>query len=36
MTSIGLPKTEPVYNQGQDTITSNWRIYQQIKRDKVL
>ena len=36
MTSTGLLETEPVYDQGQDVIASNWRSYWQVKRGKVL
>jgi len=26
-TSTRLPETEPVYNQGQNVTTSNWKSY---------
>ena len=36
MNSTEPPEIEPVYNQEQETITSNWRSYWQVKRSKVL
>jgi len=35
MTSTKLLETGLVYNKGQDTITFNWRSYQQTKRNKI-
>jgi len=36
MISSRLQKTQPGYNKGQDTITSNWRSNRQVKRGKIL
>jgi len=30
-----LQKTQPDYNKGQDTVTSNWRDNRQIEGSKV-